>query len=1242
MKSTPLTKLVKTLSGLDPADLLATVSGLQLMPENADRTIRLEALSHAVASISSKGFGARGSINLKQLEKICNSELSDLKPFIRLEDPFNNPFTEAFTFHGGSYIVFPGIAEEQTFILRHLANALFLNTEPFPDHQFQRKAHDLVLAVLVLSNEIARCAGLKRGVSPVAVADGNVVIPTFQRLEQLKRAVSFSRSQLANLLTLYGVSSSALEQLIVLLGKASIENYQIDNGDLLVRPIVQVSNRFIVAIPGMLLTAARNELIRLALEYGVKDELVERYNAAIWRTVIESLGYIENRLTSVSPPNPPDIPCFQDAFCGVDTDKVAYVALVTDSLAEYDYQEPMGRWLLDDIGVKLEARVQEIYEYVFTNLPGVNEVLFLLVLQGLGRLQMIGFRKLPEVEPLVLLGLTASDLETITLLEGGEQLALWKYALASLRLEQQAQVVSFGELNRFYLYRKNGYSYYFSDESRPNFIGAPVDGSGALRQEVVRQRDYHAITSYKPNYLIEVTSLFGTHKIPIYFPKSVLSRVRQPIAFVVEGLPLPVWIIGSEQEDESQKELRGLYAEFVKTIAYWLWQFTPSISRTLQSLVSAHSRIIIRLFLPPDEAWHQIKRTEKRPDEVLVDIHADTASGTLDVIISSSVSSLLQSSDNSGERQLMQHILGGLRELLPDGEGENLSDSVIATIIDCHAPLGIKKKLFFLNSAINPDLDNSGLSPYRKVQEADEDELLDELGNYLSLVEKLQEGSIPDNQRTVVLQKAVGFFYCELKKLVASLNPEGLLEYLIAYHEAIVYEVAEHRLTIPTRLACFSSELEMVEKLCGEMPERYKAGLASRFVIEYVVARPPAGIRPFSLSVYDRLQALASQVVNFGFESDLIHFLLADVKLAMLPSGRLERDRKQYEKARNTYLSVFSGGEIVRATREFRGYWRSAKVSPEKPALATRMDAAASIEFGYSITELQELFGEAINIGSKVHPSVASLPLKDLISGLANQLGWTLEGVSQALELLSLKPRSDFLKPTPPYQPADVYPWKFNRPLSYLRRPFLLRERDGELEVIWGIRHLYKASEYLIYLCLNGRLKAQNNEMKQVMSGLRNQEGEEFNDQVADLLEQDPKLIVHRRVKKIGKLEIKGEKGLLGDIDVLVADPKRLRLRVIECKNFELARAPHEMANELAELFKGRGKEKSAVEKHQERVDWISQHLQEVMTWLGLDPNADWKVESLIVTDYELATPHLWSSPIPVVSLVELSQTLSQ
>jgi hypothetical protein len=70
-----------------------------------------------------------------------------------------------------------------------------------------------------------------------------------------------------------------------------------------------------------------------------------------------------------------------------------------------------------------------------------------------------------------------------------------------------------------------------------------------------------------------------------------------------------------------------------------------------------------------------------------------------------------------------------------------------------------------LNS--EPDLDPRNLPPYRKVQEADKNKLLDELGNHLRTAEHLKPGPISEDRRTNILGKAVAFYYQELVRLVA-------------------------------------------------------------------------------------------------------------------------------------------------------------------------------------------------------------------------------------------------------------------------------------------------------------------------------------------------------------------------------------------------------------------------------------------------------------------------------------------
>src|SRR5438874_1961113 len=107
-------------------------------------------------------------------------------------------FTEAFMFHGGSFTVFPGIAEDSTFILRHLADALFLSSGPFPDKRFLGKARALLTAVLALSDELAHRAGLRRGEEPrTQQTDGGLFVPGSQYIPRYKQAASFDLSELA-------------------------------------------------------------------------------------------------------------------------------------------------------------------------------------------------------------------------------------------------------------------------------------------------------------------------------------------------------------------------------------------------------------------------------------------------------------------------------------------------------------------------------------------------------------------------------------------------------------------------------------------------------------------------------------------------------------------------------------------------------------------------------------------------------------------------------------------------------------------------------------------------------------------------------------------------------------------------------------------------------------------------------------------------------------------------------------
>jgi hypothetical protein len=904
-----------------------------------------------------------------------------------------------------------------------------------------------------------------------------------------------------------------------------------------------------------------------------------------------------------------------------------YTLLITDPLTEYDASDPFGEWSLRSLESQVEARLHEVQDHLFCLDPSPSELLFLVVLQGVGR---PGLFLTTRSESLVLppLCLSAGDLRTIAWLEQENQLVLWKFARASWKVRARAAVQVFSQLDEFAAYRAHDYSYTLPEEERPDFIYIAPGGSGELRREVARQLDQHAVRADIEPFVADVIAAHETRTIPIY---TALSDRRHRASFLVEQLPLPVCIVGSPFAENEQGSWSDLSVDCAAAIAYWFWQFTPSLSPYMQGLAERYWRLLVRVSLSAPERWFLAASPEQRNTDPPFSLQVDTATGTLHLILAASAKELIERADNSGERDLMRVILQGLRKLLSEEAREPFSDEIITAILDRHAPLGRKKQLLALSVDQNPDLDVRGLLPFRKVQAADVQELLDELADHLTFVEHLSPGPIPEQEKIALLDKAVAFFYRELVHLVASLDAEGILEFLIRFQEAVVRQTSFHRLSIPARLEAFQAIPQMVRHLVEEGPELTTAVAASRFVVEYVAASPPHGQRKMSLSIYDRLQALAAHIIHFGVARDLLRLQVADIGLALLPSGRLAVDREQYDRAMAGYLPVVTAREFSDAIRDFGQHWQRDVENTHDAELWARIDAATTQEFGCSMSDLQALLATAWIISEDLDPGVACLPLEAFLDRLAAHFPWSRERLRRTLELLSLVPRQEFLTPPAPHKQAEVYPWRFNRQLSYLRRPFVWRERNGTVEILWGNRHLYRSIFYLNDLCFSGQLSAQarTSEMQRLMSQFLNQRGEAFNDQVADFLAQHAKagVIVERRLKAIG--ELRKSKGPPGDIDVLVIDPDKKRVWVIECKGFAAAHMPHQIANELENLFLDKGEKESKVAR---RGTWVREHLDAILEWYNVKKAGRWKVESLIIVSQELFTPYLRRSPIRILS----------
>lgn len=1216
------------------ADLLATVGALHLMPENASHPVRLHCLAHAAATMRPRP--GRVALSRHHVRGILNAGPLGAGAGPWREDPPGDSITGEFTFYHGSYLIFPSVAEEADFALHHLVDALFLHPEPLPDIVRER-AYGLVMAALVVSDAVARRAGLTRGLNPAAPARRDIVVPSRRRLARLKKAVTFDPEERASLLAAYGLPPDALDPFTMRLGEAGRGAITEDGLD--AQPIVACGDLRIVAMPTMLLTAARHAVIRLVTEAGLVRDAVRRYRDRVWATAHEALA--DMHVPAVDTPLPRlAIPGAVDGLFRCDEDKVIYALLISDDLSAYDPTTPYGPWAVDRLSPAIQKRLRRVRRRLLRLPHPPRGLLSLVIIQGVGRPMRLRFPDPPDDDLHRMLVLSAADLATIAALERRDPLALWSFARAAAAARRRAPIFAVTTLDEYAMFRALDYTYPLTHDG-PDAEGvlAPIAGAGELRREVRHLHDRHGAPLY--GGMVEVVAAHDPAQ-PIYTPVDAGAPIA---AHLVEGLPLPLWAVSPPLDEEAVASLAEPYLYLTNTVAYWAWQCAPSLRMLLRPLSGRHPCAYIELHLPIDPI--ETDREGDASESLLAAAWVRTvnaATGTVTLTARRGIGALFGGPDNAGERALVRHLLHGLRDLSGESAPTRWPDAVLDAILDRHVPLGVKKRFLSLDTGHAPDLDPRGLPPWppRTIYPPAVQDVQREFPPVIRefMRAEASDRGVTRERWSDLLNKLVERCFRDLGTLVASLDADGLLETLVAQHEALVRECGQGRLTLPA-LAIGLADVPTVfaDERAGR-ERAVQAAIAARFVIEYVAARPSTGREPLTLSTYDRLQALAALIIRIGAESDAIRYDLVDIGGAPLSAGAMSSERDAYQRALGLYASAYAHDEIARLTASFADHWRtfSREATAASPSVAD-VDRATEAAWGCALTDLLTLMAEMVEMGFAIDPLVACVGRAELVERLVAILSWPRARVDRALTLLSLGPRPDFLSPPEPHRSTDVYPWRYTRALSLLRRPLLERGREGAVEIVWGPRHLFTAVHYVVDLILSGRLEPRTGEMARLRTRILQDRGRAFNDAVLAVLTARPGIVARANVAKIGRLDglVRG----LGDVDVLAADERHKVLWVIECKAFAPARIPHEMQAELHKLLVGRAGGPSAAERHARRAAYVGEHRTEFAVALGLRAGDGWAVKALIVVDQELATPYLRQSPVPVLSFERFTRLIA-
>ncbi len=1230
MQSVPrFDSLARSFSSYRQRELVAVLAGLQICPDNHSQRIRLETACRIACSMET---GGDREVNCAVLADELNRCFAADESIQIMEDPLEDLFTRNVVFHRGNYTVYGDVGAGDDFILQNLLYVLAHHSEDLPS-QFVRDATRTSLALLCVINEVARRAGHMRYMDSPDRCREEIQIPSVAMIGRLSRAVFLEQGEISTLLRPSALDRTALQPFTSSLGDTVFLEPDPLKNPLFCKPFVEINGAIIVAAPGAGCVAARHFVWALSQEYEAANILAERFREILWANVTPDLVRMcFQPVESDLPPHELPISAEEGVF-RIDVDKLAYVQLIADDACDYRADEPNGMHEIGSVARDIENRCEQITEWLIAqDFLCCRRVLVLLIYGSIGRQAILCLRA--DFANSRMLFMRADELSVVVSLGDNDSLALWKYAGAEKRLQDSTRVISFAFLDTYALYVQHNHSFYLGDGPLPHMVSI-VSGSGRLlRGKGAWRTDIHSLPRGVPPRYVTVRRSDEDESIPIYISDYVTGPAFEQ---VVGGYPQALWVKPFPPLARMPGELRVTYYAIVTMVTYWLWQITPGLGHHLLTLGNEPIELLLNLESPED--WTRWTGSGRGTAGMFVDSKTELNERSIRLTIPSGLCGYMARPDNEWGRLVGDALMRSFADMLDKAVKEHsLDETERRSILNAHVPLGRKKRLVVPGLSASASVDPRYLPRLRKLQEHDIEEQLD------GLVAALEDKAPPIGdvaarvERTELCRAMVELYHQRMQSALRDFSWQSLVMQLISYNEAICYHRARMRIMIPTTLECFGSLQSQLKNLVKDVRTTDTTALSLRTLIEAVSAEPPSGGRKVSTAELDQMLAMAHHIVNWGMISDHIHLEVSECKISILPSGRIGTEKDTMEGVWDPFIESKVSEDVESAVSAFQNECDQDDKSKEAVEDEVECNPAFKAEFGLTMKQIADFHAFMAEFGFEQETAAPQLSLSELKRKLKEVLGWPPAQLDEAIDLFSLKPRARWDSAPSGFREADIWPWRYRRRLSYVRKPLVIGpDSDGNPTVFWGPRHSERSCIQLFSLVMSGRYRLHGSsspEMIELLGRIGNRQGKEFTRQAAEWFRQTVPWQTHVNVP-IRPGELLGSRTDLGDIDILLVDTEGNRVFSLECKNINYGRSPREIKNEIDRLIGEEADIDSWVGKHQKRDGWLRRNITLLCSQYGLKPGRV-RVSSLFLTSEEIPATFVRRTALPFISFTRL------
>lgn len=1192
-------ELKNKIKNYDIYDFINSISALSLVPNNQSKSVIFNAIISTALSIPKEDINFSNKMSINKLKKIVR-EFENLA-VSRNIDPAEFPFMSRIIFYK-NYNLFMGVSALS-------ANSIQLFLNGYRDYWSELKRTTInklntnVELMLNISTDISNSINYDFNKYKDISYDEEIYIPSSKELEKLKNKLIYPISHLEK----FKFDEEEFNSLFCELNCCTNNNpLNFDEQYYFLHPILKCKENGIILDVTLFPLILMHKLVSISLTDIERVNLVDKYVSNTINQVRQNYELLGNFKIKED-----EIPIdlinsndYKEFLYTTGNNGVIVNICISDNAQNFDKNKLISN---SETSVKveyIEERLKTIYDRLIETGISISNIFLIVTCITIGR--TINF-SLP-MDYKYMICLSPYELKAISINEYSKNMFLQRYMIAKSRLKVPNHN-SFSELNLIAQYVSRDYSFYFDDrvDSKNTMFMYVGEFSSEYIYKSEEKRNEHLVPSYKDNY----NSLVVKNDDNIYFCDNHFRDKK--LNLCIETKNIVIWLLTVEIDDV---DILHIYKNVLDLFSFWINQYID-VFNTKDFL---QDKMVIEVRLDGNkELFFQNKQSNTKTNNIV-----DLSNNGNNIILKVKPELIwsLDCKDNRNEKIIFIDFIKKLSELID----MNLYDDKEIEKIFSNP---YKKKAVALDYSKFSYLKPFNSSKERLISESDINNLLDDIGLFVKNDLKYEYGILNKKENDELPKIIVEKLYKEICNTLSKCNKEATIKLLYYESERILASMMIQKSSYKNNIACYPNHKIDIDE---RFNEANKSSISIKFLIELLSSFANTGENILSEYELELLLAKSLHLIEWAYRNDLYHYNMMNVPMELLHSNRIGIKHDELEKSNKAF-------SILR--EEKLGYYDKEKLNEilqrfDKEKLENdSLDKVFKKEFQFSIDNLFKFFGYLIEQGeSNENAEVFENEIPNIIKELSNEI--PTEEIKFIIERLSLTERKNFLSPPKPFRKEDVYPWRFNRNLSFTRRPLILYKNS----IIWGNRNLSNSIFFLFDLIDDGKLSCYTKEMKEYISKINNLRGKNFNNLVYEYIKSIDGFIVDKNVKKINKIRIEDiNKNTLGDIDVLYINLKKKKIVLVETKDFNSVKNYYELYNEYQRMFVDQDDEKCFLTKHKERENWVKEHIDDVIQHYSLE-NGIWKVTYIFVTSEHCVANDTFEIQEKIYSINELDEKL--